>query len=107
MKIHSTVINYESDRYSNVTCQAESQATGFLAFQREVEALRRECQPRKGRSLVKSGEWTVSFSAKDIPSIVVTIREAMGASAGMIVSRVTYKVHGKKATRQSLIQLFA
>ena len=56
MKIHSTVVNHQFDFHSDVTCQAESQATGFLAFQREVEALRRECQPRKGRSLVKSGE---------------------------------------------------
>ena len=67
----TSVVDWETTHHTCVTCQVESSAETFLQFQRDVEDLRRVCQPRKGRSLVKSGRWTFSFPAVDVPSIEV------------------------------------
>ena len=100
------IITTAADSTNYVTVQASSYAETWFEFLAEVDSIRRDCQPRKGRSLIKYGDFIISFPHMMIPSITVRVREAMGG-AGVINSRVTYLVKGKKASKLDVMRLWA
>lgn len=89
-----------------VSVQAASYAETWFEFLNEVELIRHECQPLKGRSLAKYGDFVLSFPHLTIPSITVRVGEAMGG-AGRINCRITYMVNGKKANKLQVMRLWA
>ena len=103
MQVSTTVTTQGCHR---ATVNGHSYAQPWLEFLNEVELIRYECQPRKGRSLVKYGDFNISFPSMEVPAITVNVGEAMGG-AGRINCRITYKVNGKKASKLEVMRLWA
>ena len=90
----------------HVTAQVASYAETWFEFLNDVEGIRYECQPRKGRSLVLHGDFIVSFPHLMIPSITVRVGEVCRGANG-ISCRITYMLNGKKASRLDVMRLWA
>ena len=103
MQVSTTVTTQGCHR---VTVNGYSYAQTWFEFLNEVELIRYECQPRKGRSLVKYGDFNISFPSMEVPAITVNVGEAMGG-AGRINCRITYKVNGRKASKLEVMRLWA
>lgn len=104
MQVITTATNQGSSK--SVVVQAASYAETWFEFLNEVELIRYECQPRKGRSLVKYGDFVLSFPHLTIPSITVRVGESMAGIHG-IKSRITFMVNGKKASKLEVMRLWA
>lgn len=90
----------------HVTAQVASHAETWPQFLNEVEGIRYECQPRKGRSLMLYGDFIVSFPHMMIPSITVRVGEVCRGCYGFSC-RITYMINGKKASRREVMRLWA
>ena len=103
MKLISTV---STKGTNHVTAHVASYAQTWFEFLNDVEGIRYECQPRKGRSLVLYGDFIVSFPHMMVPSITVRVGEVC-RGAGGINCRITYLVNGKKASKLDVMRLWA
>ena len=103
MQVITTVTTQGCHR---VTVNSYSYAETWFEFLNEVEQIRYECQPLKGRSLVKYGDFNINFPNMEVPAITVKVGESMGG-AGRINCRITYMVNGKKASKLEVMRLWA
>ena len=108
MNILSTEVKWaaKDGSFEDVACTVNSEAVTWFDFLKDVEACRRHCQPVPHRRLAKSGEFTFEFPHLTVPPITITVRESQTSSRGW-TSRVTYRLHNRKANKRQVMFLWA